>query len=1178
LICASAVAIAPVALADPADRGLGSSAEAPAWAESSHIHFLARPRPPASSSAPLLAPSLLGATHTTLGRRCEPEFCPAVPLLYEGGRGVQHAPHVFVILWGANWTATPGSAVATQLLAMYRGLESSAWQGVLSQYFDATGRVSSTVAVTAYTDTAVAAPSSVSDAKLRAEVAHAIATQHWSRSFDDQFAVIPAPGSTYQSGFDTGFCGYHGTDEQGSSYAFVPYTGDQPFRSCNGYDPHANAANATSTVASHEYAESATDPVPGSGTSTWVDKEGWEVADICASGDDELPDGSFVQGLWDDHAGACSLSDPSPPHVYAITGGASQVSASGVSVFGTLDAEGLETHYHFEYGASTAYGASVPVPEASAAAGSATQDVEQTIGELTPGATYHYRLVATNSSGTTAGEDATFKVVQRPPELRAPANTTISPGAVVGFPGTLEPGGRPSQSVNLTNSKGAAVPVTVMHWESTGLILRFAPSTPPGSYQLTVADQAGTGTPLALTLSVPTDAAQALTPVGDGSAPSLPRGVAEDLSGDVWFADAAANAIGEMLPDGSTRSYPLASRESDPAAIAVDQAGDVWVADRASAQVTELDVAAALAGSTSGETSYALAPGATPQAIGVDPYGSVWVAEGDGVLARIAAAAPGATRSVEEWLLGPAARLTGLSVDALGDVWLIDAGSGIDEVIPSLLGAPGLEAAASAGVYRVAAEPHAAQLAAAADGNVWFAGAEPPLLGTVTPSPDGPPADQVLLAEGYPADGGSPTGLGVDAGGSVFLTDAAAQALYRFLPGAGSGGTLAGEWSEFRVGSWLADHPGVEPGDSVQVTPAGTVLLSGYATDGPTSGPPLATGDFVQGFVGQLPGIASVSADPVVDGVSSQEVVSGTMGTQLRIPPGTSLTTAAGTPFAGTIPAPAGEAGFPAPAGLQALAAFAVSPVLSDGVPAQVRFSAPVTITFSFALPAGVSAEQAAATEVFAYDPTSQTWGLAAGSEAGDRGGSVTVAGGVVHASVRTTQSSVFAVAPPLPPVAPVEPDSLQPGSSSVQGSSVAPEAQPAGAQVLSFTAPRPQLTALAVATTTPSGRSRMRLRMRLHASVAGQLTGEIVRRVAGVRLRGRCRAAGRAPGPRCTRSIAVAAVEAIVAAGADTLVLRLPALAPGTYLLTLTLTGAGGSSTPLGASFRVAGARRSAP
>jgi len=79
LICAGAAAIASVALADPANRGLGSSAGAPAWAQSSHIHFLARPRPPASFSAPLSAPSLLGATHTTLGRRCEPEFCPDVP-------------------------------------------------------------------------------------------------------------------------------------------------------------------------------------------------------------------------------------------------------------------------------------------------------------------------------------------------------------------------------------------------------------------------------------------------------------------------------------------------------------------------------------------------------------------------------------------------------------------------------------------------------------------------------------------------------------------------------------------------------------------------------------------------------------------------------------------------------------------------------------------------------------------------------------------------------------------------------------------------------------------------------------------------------------------------------------------------------------------------------------------
>jgi hypothetical protein len=80
----------------------------------------------------------------------------------------------------------------------------------------------------------------------------------------------------------------------------------------------------------------------------------------------------------------------------------------GASLRGSVNPGGPETHYHFEYGTSTAYGKTVPATEASAGSGTSDQVVTQGITGLSTGTTYHYRLVATNKNGTVDGEDRTF--------------------------------------------------------------------------------------------------------------------------------------------------------------------------------------------------------------------------------------------------------------------------------------------------------------------------------------------------------------------------------------------------------------------------------------------------------------------------------------------------------------------------------------------------------------------------------------------------------------------------------------------------------------------------------------------------------------------------------------------------------------------------------------------------
>ncbi|HET7416806.1 MAG TPA: hypothetical protein VFJ61_04160 [Solirubrobacterales bacterium] len=67
-----------------------------------------------------------------------------------------------------------------------------------------------------------------------------------------------------------------------------------------------------------------------------------------------------------------------------------------------------ETSYHFEWGPTAGYGNSVPVPDGQLAGVDKFLPVSAPVEGLTPGVTYHFRLVATNAYGTTASLDQTF--------------------------------------------------------------------------------------------------------------------------------------------------------------------------------------------------------------------------------------------------------------------------------------------------------------------------------------------------------------------------------------------------------------------------------------------------------------------------------------------------------------------------------------------------------------------------------------------------------------------------------------------------------------------------------------------------------------------------------------------------------------------------------------------------
>ncbi len=116
------------------------------------------------------------------------------------------------------------------------------------------------------------------------------------------------------------------------------------------------------------------------------------------------------------------------------TNAATSVTAGGATLNGTVNPSGQATTYYFQVGTTTAY----DLQTVSAAAGSGTNNVAVTSGltGLAPSTTYHYRLVAVTSAGTTDGSDKTLTTLapSSASRLAAVGHTAfVSPAGVGGI-------------------------------------------------------------------------------------------------------------------------------------------------------------------------------------------------------------------------------------------------------------------------------------------------------------------------------------------------------------------------------------------------------------------------------------------------------------------------------------------------------------------------------------------------------------------------------------------------------------------------------------------------------------------------------------------------------------------------------------------------------------------------
>jgi hypothetical protein len=103
------------------------------------------------------------------------------------------------------------------------------------------------------------------------------------------------------------------------------------------------------------------------------------------------------------------------------------VTSSAATLSGVVDPSGTSSTYWFEYGTTTAYGVTTTTGTVSGWVGT---EVNKSVTGLSPGTTYHVRLVASNAFGTSRGDDVVFTTqgtAPGPPASPPPGTATPAP-------------------------------------------------------------------------------------------------------------------------------------------------------------------------------------------------------------------------------------------------------------------------------------------------------------------------------------------------------------------------------------------------------------------------------------------------------------------------------------------------------------------------------------------------------------------------------------------------------------------------------------------------------------------------------------------------------------------------------------------------------------------------------
>jgi hypothetical protein len=266
---------------------------------------------------------------------------PQCPVTWQGGL-VQHAPHVYLLLWGPNWQTD--TTTATYLQNFFSGLgvaPDDNWSTITSQYADGTGAPGFSGSVFAgVTIDSNPPPVDTSVDQIGAE-SDAFATSQGITDLNDAQIVVATQAGTCPQGFVASKCsggrlarvdcGYHSFSN--ATFINLPYEPDAGAKCGEDAVNPAPGGNTDgfSIDGGALYAETITDPF-GDG---WFDPgAGTEIGDKCTGlFDQTLSTGTnfAMTDLWSNAAGGCVATGAIKDSVVLTSPGA-QTGNVGISV------------------------------------------------------------------------------------------------------------------------------------------------------------------------------------------------------------------------------------------------------------------------------------------------------------------------------------------------------------------------------------------------------------------------------------------------------------------------------------------------------------------------------------------------------------------------------------------------------------------------------------------------------------------------------------------------------------------------------------------------------------------------------------------------------------------------------------------------------------------------------
>jgi len=257
------------------------------------------------------------------------------------------------------------------------------------------------------------------------------------------------------------------------------------------------------------------------------------------------------------------------------TGAATLLSSSRARLAGSVNPNGGATSYWFEYGTTTAYGQQTAA--ASAGSASASSPVQVELTGLAPATSYHYRLVAQNSGGTSVGANRQV-TMPSPIPLATSGNAAFVTSSGALLQGSVNPNGEATSywfEYGATSAYGHVTPSASAGSGFTDVSVGASLSElpPETTYHFRLVAQSAGGTSVGADREFTTRSAPPLA--STGSASSLTSSGAL-LAGSVnpnggatsyWFEYGTEAFYGTQTPSTSAGSG------SEPVAVAAQLTG-----------------------------------------------------------------------------------------------------------------------------------------------------------------------------------------------------------------------------------------------------------------------------------------------------------------------------------------------------------------------------------------------------------------------------------------------------------------------------------------------------------------------------------------------------------------------------------------------------------------------------